>query len=45
MNNAKPWSLDVLNNLAKLDYAAHEWLGLAYYRLRGYTHDLYPGPK
>jgi uncharacterized SAM-binding protein YcdF (DUF218 family) len=44
-NSAKPWSLDVLNNLAKLDFAAHEWVGLAYYRLRGYTHDLYPGPS
>ena len=44
-NGPTPWSLDVLSNLAKLDYAVHEWLGLMYYRLRGYTHDLYPGPS
>jgi uncharacterized SAM-binding protein YcdF (DUF218 family) len=32
-------------NLEDLDLAAHEWLGLAYYRLRGYTRELYPGPR
>jgi uncharacterized SAM-binding protein YcdF (DUF218 family) len=39
-----PWSYDVLSNLTNLDLATHEWLGLVYYRLRGYTNDLYPGP-
>ena len=39
-----PWSYDVLGNLTNLDLAAHEWLGLVYYRLRGYTNDLYPAP-
>jgi len=39
-----PWSYDVLGNLTNLDLAAHEWLGLLYYRLRGYTNDLYPAP-
>lgn len=39
------WSYDVLTNLAKLDFAAHEWLGLIYYRARGYTNDLYPAPS
>ena len=39
-----PWSYDVIGNLTSLDLAAHEWLGLAYYRLRGYTNELYPAP-
>ena len=42
---ATPWSYDLLGNLAALDIAAHEWLGLLYYRLRGYTEDLYPAPS
>ena len=39
-----PWSYDLVGNLTNLDLAAHEWLGLLYYRLRGYTNDLYPAP-
>ena len=39
-----PWSYDLLGNLTNLGLAAHEWLGLLYYRLRGYTNDLYPAP-
>lgn len=39
------WSYDALGNLTNLDYAAHEWLGLFYYRLRGYTDELYPAPS
>jgi len=39
------FSLDVVRNLEMLDVAAHEWLGLAYYRLRGYTDDLYPAAE
>ncbi len=31
-------------NLERLDWAAHEWLGLAYYRLHGYTQELFPRP-
>jgi uncharacterized SAM-binding protein YcdF (DUF218 family) len=42
---ASPWSFDLVSNLDTLDFAAHEWLGLLYYRLRGYTDDLYPAPK
>ena len=42
---SRPWSYDLLGNLAALDIAAHEWLGLLYYRLRGYTEDLYPAPS
>lgn len=31
-------------NLEDLDLAAHEWLGLVYYRLRGYTNEIFPAP-
>jgi uncharacterized SAM-binding protein YcdF (DUF218 family) len=44
-HGSTPWSFDAVSNLATLDYAAHEWLGLVYYRLRGYTEDLFPGPS
>jgi len=27
------------------DWAAHEWIGLVYYRLRGWTPTLLPGPS
>ena len=33
------------DNLEDLDFAAHEWLGLVYYRLRGYTNELFPAPS
>jgi uncharacterized SAM-binding protein YcdF (DUF218 family) len=38
-------ALDVSGNLAELDLAAYEWLGLVYYRLLGYTDQLFPGPR
>lgn len=31
-------------NLLKLDIAAHEWLALAYYKMRGYSDDWFAGP-
>ncbi len=31
-------------NLRKLDMAAYEWLGLVYYKLKGYSDELFPGP-
>lgn len=37
------WGL--VSNLEDLDLAAHEWLGLVYYRLRGYTRELFPAPR
>jgi uncharacterized SAM-binding protein YcdF (DUF218 family) len=40
-----PWHFGLVDNLADLDLAAHEWLGLVYYRLRGYTHELFPAPR
>jgi uncharacterized SAM-binding protein YcdF (DUF218 family) len=40
-----PWSFRLVDNLSNLDDAAHEWLGLVYYRVRGFTAELYPGPR
>ncbi|MGE4281427.1 MAG: YdcF family protein, partial [Magnetospirillum sp.] len=30
--------------LSRLDVGLHEWLGLAYYRWRGWSDSLFPGP-
>jgi uncharacterized SAM-binding protein YcdF (DUF218 family) len=38
-------TLQVVENLAILDDAAHEWLGLAYYRLTGRTQEFFPRPR
>lgn len=38
------FGLTLADNLEDLDLAAHEWLGLLYYRLRGHTRELFPGP-
>jgi hypothetical protein len=35
-------SFRVVRNLDLLDQAAHEWLGLAYYRITGRTHEFLP---
>jgi len=40
-----PWSGNFAGNLEALDMAAHEWLGLLYYRLLGRTTELYPAPS
>jgi uncharacterized SAM-binding protein YcdF (DUF218 family) len=40
----EPGSYRVADNLARLDVALHEWIGLAYYRLSGRTRVLFPGP-
>ena len=41
----RAFHLGLVDNLEDLDLAAHEWLGLVYYRLRGYTHELFPAPR
>lgn len=37
-------TLRIVSNLALLDLALHEWLGLAYYRWTGRTTQFYPSP-
>ena len=37
-------TFQVAENLAILDEAAHEWLGLVYYRLTSRTMEFFPGP-
>jgi uncharacterized SAM-binding protein YcdF (DUF218 family) len=32
------------DNLRRVDIAAHEWLGLVYYHIRGYSRDWFVGP-
>jgi uncharacterized SAM-binding protein YcdF (DUF218 family) len=34
----------LVGGLQRTDWAMHEWLGLLYYRLRGWTPVLFPGP-
>jgi uncharacterized SAM-binding protein YcdF (DUF218 family) len=40
-----PGTFHVASNLTLLDFAAHEWFGLAYYRLTGRTDELLPAPE
>jgi uncharacterized SAM-binding protein YcdF (DUF218 family) len=35
----------LVDNLNDLDLAAHEWVGLLYYRVMGYTSELFPAPR
>jgi uncharacterized SAM-binding protein YcdF (DUF218 family) len=37
-------TVQVASNLTLLDFAAHEWLGLEYYRWTGRTRELFPAP-
>jgi uncharacterized SAM-binding protein YcdF (DUF218 family) len=34
-----------VRGLAETDWAVHEWIGLVYYRLRGWTPSLFPAPE
>ncbi len=37
-------TFQIADNLALLDTALHEWVGLVYYRLTGRTREFFPGP-
>lgn len=37
-------SFALVANLANIDFAMHEWIGLVYYRVTGRTGDLFPAP-
>lgn len=39
-----PW-FDPLGSLERTQLAAKEWIGLVYYRLRGWSDSLFPGPR
>lgn len=38
------WFPGLAKGLMQTDWAIHEWLGLVYYRLRGWTPSLFPAP-
>jgi len=42
--NLRPWNV-LSGGLARMDTAAHEWIGLIAYWLAGYTSELLPGPQ
>jgi uncharacterized SAM-binding protein YcdF (DUF218 family) len=44
MGRWNPGTFQAAANLALLDFAAHEWLGLAYYRMTGRTREFFPAP-
>ena len=35
----------LVGGLEQMDWAAHEWIGLLYYRTRGWTPSIFPGPE
>ena len=40
------WPSDTAtDNLRRFDLAVHEWLGLAVYRIRGFSDEWFPGPR
>lgn len=38
-------AISAADNLRRIDVAAHEWIGLGIYWLRGHTSNLFPGPE
>ncbi len=46
--HAQGWTFDLtpdlVSGLVVADWATHEWIGLLYYRLRGWTPSLFPAP-
>jgi uncharacterized SAM-binding protein YcdF (DUF218 family) len=43
-NAAGSWAPELPGSLKAVDWAAHEWIGLLYYYLRGWSPSLFPGP-
>ena len=43
-DHLKGYSLSLGNRMAELDWAAHEWIGMVVYRMRGWTDSLFPAP-
>jgi uncharacterized SAM-binding protein YcdF (DUF218 family) len=43
--NSAGWFPGLVTGLSEVDWATHEWVGLLYYRVRGWTPSLFPGPK
>jgi len=39
------WAPGLVTGLRNADWAMHEWIGLVYYRLRGWSPALLPGPE
>lgn len=39
------WFPGLRKGLMTVDWATHEWVGLVYYRLRGWIPELFPGPS
>ena len=39
------FSFNLVDNLRDVDLATHEWIGLLYYRLRGFTEEVFPRPR
>ena len=45
MRNASGFTPGLVTGLRDVNWATHEWIGLVYYRLRGWTPSLFPGPE
>lgn len=45
LHNASRFVPGLLQGLRLADWASHEWIGLVYYRLHGWTPSLFPGPR
>lgn len=43
-NGTEGWTPEFVRSLQAVDWAAHEWVGLFYYYLRGWSSSLFPGP-
>ena len=39
------WAPGLIDGLRNVNWAVHEWFGLVYYRQRGWTPTLFPGPE